>query len=85
MSARRRIAVAMAALSLALAGALPAQAGAAEIGVNPVFQDPATSADTVGQLGARWVRAFVRWDQGYGSPARCASWRDGPRSRSFAG
>lgn len=62
MSVRRRN-LATAVAALALAGALPAQARAAETGVNPVFQDPAGSADTVGQLGAKWVRAFVRWDQ----------------------
>lgn len=63
MSRRRSTVITVAALALGLAGALPAHAGAAEVGVNPVFQDPAQSADTVGQLGAKWVRAFVRWDQ----------------------
>lgn len=63
MPRRRLIAISLAALVLVVAAALPAHAGAAEVGVNPVFQDPSGSADTVGQLGAKWVRAFVRWDQ----------------------
>lgn len=61
----RRCSLAALAVSLvtAFVAVTPAAVPAAEIGVNPISQQPSQALDAMGQLGATWVRAFVRWDQ----------------------
>ena len=61
----RRCTFAALAVSLATASVAvtPAPAPAAEVGINPISQQPSQALDAMGQLGATWVRAFVRWDQ----------------------
>jgi hypothetical protein len=61
---RRRLHVALAAtLALAIPASAAAPASAAEIGITPGPQTTEHTLGAMGQLGATWVRTFVRWDQ----------------------
>ena len=53
----------MVSVATAAMAVTPAAVPAAEVGINPVFQSAGQGLDAMGQLGATWVRAFVRWDQ----------------------
>lgn len=63
MLRRCSIAALAASLLTAFAAVTPATAPAAEVGVNPITGNAAQALDGMNQLGATWVRAFVRWDQ----------------------
>jgi Cellulase (glycosyl hydrolase family 5) len=61
----RRFTLAALVVSVATAAiaVTPAAAPAAEVGINPIGQNAPQALDAMGQLGATWVRAFLRWDQ----------------------
>ncbi len=61
----RRCTLAALVVSVATAAiaATPATVPAAETGINPIGQNAPAALDAMGQLGATWVRAFLRWDQ----------------------
>lgn len=63
MFARCSIAALAVSVLTAFAAATPVSAPAAEVGINPIAQPAGQALDTMGQMGATWVRAFVRWDQ----------------------